>query len=177
MSFTSLLHSAAVANIKVYLAIAAPYTAAGALLLAILALLMIMSLRGRLRRLSLGRSGSLEETLGVLTRDTKDLQEFRGEVEKYLKLAELRLRSSVQGVGLVRFNPFEGQGQGGNQSFAVAFLDEYLNGIVFSTLYARDRVGVYSKPIEKGSSTYELTGEEKEAIERAKSSLVSHKKK
>jgi len=92
-------------------------------------------------------------------------------------LAELRLRSTLQGVGLVRFNPFEGQGQGGNQSFAIAFLDEYSNGVVLSTLYARDRVGVYAKPIEKGISTYELTNEEKEAIERARDTLVAHKKK
>src|SRR6185437_5422797 len=149
--------------------------AAVACLLAIILFFMVLSLRGRLARLSWGRSGSLEETLGILTRDVKELQEFRADVELYLKLAELRLRSTLQGVGLVRFNPFEGQGQGGNQSFAIAFLDEYSNGVVLSTLYARDRVGVYAKPIEKGISTYELTNEEKEAIERARDTLVAHK--
>ena len=71
----------------------------------------------------------------------------------------------------MRFNPFGGT-TGGNQSFAVALLDEKHSGVVFSTLYARDRVGVYAKPVEAGASSFELTGEEREAIEKAKESMV-----
>lgn len=128
-------------------------------------------------RLSLGRSGSLEESLTILSRDMKELQTFRSELEKYLKLAEVRLRGSVQGVGMVRFNPFSGDGSGGNQSFAIAFLDERLCGVVLSTLYARDRVGVYAKPIENGTSTYELTAEEKSAVEKATHSIADNRKR
>jgi hypothetical protein len=87
------------------------------------------------------------------------------------------LKSSVQGVGVVRFNPFSGDGSGGNQSFAVAFLDEGYSGVVFSALYARDRVGMYAKPIEKGKSSFELTAEEKEATAKAKHSIAGRKKK
>ena len=76
-------------------------------------------------------------------------------------------RGAVQGVGLIRFNPFEGKGQGGNQSFALALLDEHHSGVVFSTLYSRDRVGVYGKNVEGGTSSYDLTPEEKAAIEQA----------
>ena len=98
-------------------------------------------------------------------------------MEVYLKHVEVRLQHSTQGVGFVRFNPFPtGGGGGGNQSFAVAFIDEKLSGVVLSTLYARDRVGVYGKPIEKGTSSFELTAEEKEAIEKAKLSLSAHRK-
>ena len=103
----------------------------------------------------------------------RDMQEFKSEVERYLKLVEQRLRGSVSGVGVVRFNPFSTGGQGGNQSFATAFLDEEGSGVVFSTLYARNHVGVYAKPIDKGLSTYELSDEEKGAIAEARRSIAA----
>lgn len=158
-----------------YLDVAAPYLALGAFLLAVLALILLLALRRRFMRLALGRNGSLEESLAVLTREAKEMREFRAELEKYLKLAEVRLRRSVQGVGVVRFNPFT-SGQGGNQSFAAAFLDERGNGVVFSTLYSRDRVGVYAKPVDDGASSFELTEEEKEAIEKARGAIAKPKK-
>ena len=159
-----------------YLQIAAPYAAAAALLIALGCALGMLLLRRRLKRLALGRAGSLEESIGILTRDTKDLLQFRTELERYLKLAEVRLRGSVAGTGLVRFNPFEGQGQGGNQSFAAAFLDEGGKGVVLSSLYARSQLGVYAKPVENWTSTYELTQEEKSAIAQAKEQIASRKK-
>lgn len=161
-------------HVPYYLTIAAPYTATGALILSIGALLFLLSLRRRLLRLALGRNGSIEETISILLRDTKELQTFRIELEKYLKLAELRLRGSLQGIGVVRFNPFSGDGSGGNQSFCVALLDERASGVVFSTLYARDHVGVYAKPVEQGVSTFELTKEEQDAIEKAKKSIAEN---
>lgn len=172
MSFASL--APLWAHIYTYLAAAAPVAAAGALVLACAALAMTLLLRRRLARLALGKNGSLEETITQLARDSKEMKQFRIELEKYLKHAESRLRGSVQGVGVVRFNPFSGNGQGGNQSFASAFLDERGSGVVFSTLYARDRVGVYAKPIENGASSYELTGEEKDAIEKARQAIAKH---
>ncbi len=109
-------------------------------------------------------------------RDMKEFKEFRTELEKYLKLAESRLRGSVSGIGIVRFNPFSGEGQGGNQSFALAVLDEQGSGVVLSTLYSRDRVGVYAKPLAAFASTYELSDEEKQAIERAREQIAKHRK-
>jgi len=155
----------------------APYIAAGALLLSFLLLINTALLERRLAKLTLGRNGSFEESIGMLLRETKEMREFRAEVERYLKLVESRLRGSVSGVGLVRFNPFSADGQGGNQSFAAAFLDEEANGVVLSTLYARNHVGVYAKPLQNGTSTYELSQEEKEAIEKARQSSLRHKKK
>ena len=163
------------ASISLYLSAAAPYAALGALLLAVLGLVLLFLLRRRIGRLARGKNGSMEETIDLLAREMKEMQEFRAELEQYLKFAESRLRGSVQGVGVVRFNPFEAQG--GNQSFAAAFLDERGDGAVFSTLYARERVSVYCKPIEGGSSTFDLTDEEKEAINRAKQSIAKNKKK
>ncbi len=157
------------------LAPAAPLLAAAGFVLSILALILFFLVERRLRKLALGKQGTLEESMEMLTAEAKEMRAFRAELEKYLKHAEARLRTSVRGVGVVRFNPFT-QGQGGNQSFAAAFLDEGYSGVVFSTLYARDRVGVYAKPVEKGASSFELTDEEKEAIVRAKASIAQGKK-
>jgi hypothetical protein len=159
-----------------FLILGAPYIAAAAVLIAFLALISITLVERRLSRLTLGRNGSLEEALAVLSREMKETREFRSEVERYLKLVEGRLRGSVSGVGLVRFNPFAADGQGGNQSFAAAFIDEEGSGVVLSTLYARNHVGVYAKPLINGASTYELSQEEKEAIEQARQSAARHKK-
>lgn len=161
---------------KAYLTLAAPYLALVAVVLGIVLLFMHLSLRRRLARLALGRNGSIEETISILMRDMKEFKEFRSELEKYLKLAESRLRGSVQGVGIVRFNPFTGEGQGGNQSFALCMLDEQGAGVVLSTLYSRDRVGVYAKPLAGFVSSYELSDEEKQAIERAREEIQKHRK-
>lgn len=164
------------ATLTQQLAVATPWVALSALLLAFVALLLLLSVRRRFTRLAMGRTGSIEESVTLLSRDVKTLQLFRTELEKYLKAAELRMQSSIQGIGVVRFNPFSGDGSGGNQSFSIAFLDERHCGVVLSTLYARDRVGVYAKPVEKGTSSFELTVEERDAIEKAKLSILESRK-
>jgi hypothetical protein len=163
------------ATIAAYLTTAAPYLALAACVLALVAVVLELSLRRRFKRLALGRSGSVEESVAIIMRDLKELQGFRVELEKYLKLAEARLRGSMSGLGVVRFNPFGGVGQGGNQSSAIALIDETGTGVVLSTLYSRDRVAVYAKPVEAHTSSYELTAEEKEAIDKAKERVAKIK--
>ena len=164
------------ASLDLTLQVAAPYIAAGALLVSILALSYAIALRIRFKKLLLGRSGSLEESIAVLLRDMKDVRKFRTELEGYLKTAEVRMRGAIAGVGVVRFNPFSGDGSGGNQSFAAALLDEDGSGVVLSSLCARERVSIYAKPVEKGLSSFELTSEEKDAIAKAKQSIANRKK-
>ncbi|MEK7649720.1 MAG: DUF4446 family protein [Patescibacteria group bacterium] len=72
---------------------------------------------------------------------------------------------SVQKVSMVRFNPFSDTG--GDQSFVIALLDGKNNGVVFSSLYTRGQPLVYAKPIEAGTSRYQLSKEETDALARA----------
>jgi len=81
---------------------------------------------------------------------------------------ENAMPQTIRRTGLVRFNPFSDAG--GDQSFSLALLDDRKNGVVISSLYGREINRVYAKPIENGSSTYQLSDEEKEAIARATSS-------
>jgi len=76
-----------------------------------------------------------------------------------------RVHATIQHVGVVRFNPF--RDTGGDQSFAVALLDEDANGVVISSLHNRNDTRIYAKAITGGRSTYTLSAEEQEAIQQA----------
>ena len=65
----------------------------------------------------------------------------------------------------MRYNAFADVG--GKQSFATAILSEDGNGVVISSMYSRERVNVYAKPINNFSSEYELSKEEVQAIKEA----------
>lgn len=72
------------------------------------------------------------------------------------------LSYAVQKVGIVRFNPFGEVGS--NQSFALALLDNYNSGVIILSLYSRDGVRIYGKPIRSGKSEYQLSKEEDQAL-------------
>ena len=140
----------------------------------LIAILLGLHTEWRLYRLSRGKSGkTLEEVIIKNSADIEKFKIFRKEMEQCLETVEKRLDQSIRGVGTVRFNPFKGTGDGGNQSFATAFLSGEENGVVLSTLYTRERVSVYAKPLKDGKSEYELTGEEREAIKKAGERLKS----
>lgn len=75
-------------------------------------------------------------------------------------------RFHLQKISLVRYNPFEETG--GNQSFAVALLNDGGDGVVISSLHARDLTRVYGKPVKAGKAGgYEFSEEEKQAVTKA----------
>jgi hypothetical protein len=75
---------------------------------------------------------------------------------------EERSATSLQHIGLVRFNPFEDTGS--DQSFAIALLDDRRDGVVISSLHGRSNTRVFAKPVEDGSSRHTLSEEEAQAI-------------
>ena len=99
----------------------------------------------------LKRMRGIEENIKKLFKKSKDLRQI--------------CDISITKVGVIRFNPFSDTG--GDQSFAIALLDSKNNGLVLSSLYTRDGNRIYTKPIEKGASTYHLSKEEEEAIKKA----------
>lgn len=134
----------------------------------VLAIAWMFIVEKRLRGLLSGKNGkSLEDTILNLKDRLEKLEEEKSEIKKYLATAEKRLRRSVQGIETVRFNPWKGTGSGGNQSFATAMINEDGNGVVISSIYSRERVSVYAKPILENSSPYELSDEEREAVKKA----------
>jgi len=99
------------------------------------------------------------------------LKELEGLREKVRKNSEgienlkKENKFNFQKIGVVRYNPFTGVG--GDQSFSIALLDANNDGIIITSIYARDGNRVYAKPLKNSQSEYSLSDEEKEAIEKA----------
>jgi hypothetical protein len=94
------------------------------------------------------------------------------ELSKSSDRMERRIKNSIRRLGLVRFNAFEGIG--GEQSFAVALLDEEGDGVVISSLQGRGENRLYAKPVKNWDSSYTLSVEEKEALTQARESDVDN---
>lgn len=140
-------------------------------LIVILAI-MIIRLEYKMKRFLVSKSAqNIDDSLENIHSRAKELESFRRELEDYLKTVETRLRKSVQAVHTLRFNPFKGTGSGGNQSFATAFLNEEGNGVVISSMYSREHVSIFSKPIKKFVAEYELSEEEENATQEARKNL------
>lgn len=138
-------------------------------LLVIILSVWVIIIERRLKKLLSGKNAeSLEGVIGGLGQDIQKLEAWREVTDRYLVGAENRLKRSVQGIETIRFNAFRGNGEGGNQSFAIALLSEQGDGTVISSLYTRDRVSVFAKPIKNYSSELEMTEEEKTAVNRAR---------
>ena len=112
------------------------------------------------------KAKNLEDTISLLEIDIKDLQNAKSKAEKELIDINQKLKKSIRGLETIRFNPFPDQGS--NQSFAIGLLDENEDGVVISSLYSRDRMSVFAKPIKSGNSEHELTKEEREVLKKAK---------
>lgn len=141
--------------------------------LVIILTLWIVFLERRVKNLLAGPgSEHLGDTVKHLRGELETLQAFRVDIERYLQTVEVRLKKSIRGVETVRFNPFKGTGDGGNQSFATALIDEEGNGVVISSIYARDRTSIFSKPIGQYASSHELSEEELDAISKAKAKTI-----
>jgi hypothetical protein len=133
--------------------------ALAALGVAVLSLLYCTVLSRRLRRVR--RTASLRRS------QAPDVAASANGAVDDVDLSELRdlMAHAVQRVGMVRFDAFEDMG--GKLSFAAALLDGEGNGLVLSSIAGRTDSRVYAKPVERGASRYNLSGEEEEAIKRA----------
>lgn len=108
---------------------------------------------------------NLEEMLTTHLKTVNKMFSKTLEIESEYKSARKMAEKSVQKIGVVRFNAFDNTGS--DLSFAVALLDSFGDGVVISSLFARDETRTYAKPVEKGQSSYHLSDEEREAIQKA----------
>src|ERR1035437_4443624 len=88
------------------------------LILAIIAILQSF----RLKQLACGKDGkTLEGTIISLVQRVNFLEENKGKTDGKIENLNARVSRSVRGVETIKFNPFKGTGDGGNQSFSTAF--------------------------------------------------------
>ncbi|MDO8522806.1 MAG: DUF4446 family protein [bacterium] len=128
----------------------------------------IFGVKKNLKKIFKSGNTDMEKVLLELRRNEIAFEEALKEIIKRVKDVEEELPRDLRRVGLVRYNPFSGTGAGGDQSFALALLNESNDGVVVSSLYGREMNRVYAKLIKNGKSNYQLTGEEVQAIAEAK---------
>lgn len=126
----------------------------------------IFYLEIRLKKFFKGSDGgNLEKILTNMLKTIEMLENKTNILENRAERHSEKLKNCIQKTAVIRFNPFKDAG--GDQSFSIAALDDKKNGFVISSLFGREINRVYAKPLKTGESQYQLTEEEKEAIEKA----------
>lgn len=111
-------------------------------------------------------SNSLEAILLNYIDEIKAAKGEMLELRKYSENLNERIELCIQRVGFIRYNAFSDMGS--DLSFSIALLDDNLDGFVLTSIYGREESNTYAKPILKGESTYPLSVEEMQALDRAK---------
>jgi hypothetical protein len=104
----------------------------------------------------------LPQDIGEVVEKLKELEAENKKIKEEIASIKEREQLYLKKPGVVRFNPFPGEG--GNQSFSIALVDQEKNGVVITNFYTKDGNRIYGKPVKQGSSEYALSKEEKQAI-------------
>jgi hypothetical protein len=151
--------------------------AVAAAALALVGLVAVVLLASRLRRLREAQTAIVGDG------DARDLVEHASELER--RLATLagevgdavrrldirdaalteRLDGAITRCGVVRYDAM-GE-MTGRQSSSVALLDSHGTGVVLSSILHREQARLYAKPVVRGQSEFDLSPEERQALETA----------
>ncbi len=71
-------------------------------------------------------------------------------------------------VKIIRYNPYQDMGVGGNQSFSLGIINKNGNGVIITSLYSRERTRVLSKNVVSFQTEQELSEEEKKLLKMFK---------
>lgn len=137
-----------------------------ALWVLILSIVVWRALRHYRQLVNVTGRDKLDGVLDVLLQREKNNEQSITALREQIDRLEKESQTHVQKIGFVRFNPFDRVG--GEQSFALALLNNKNTGIVMNFLYTRDGVRIYAKRVIEGKGQeYDLSTEEKEAIKKA----------
>ena len=123
---------------------------------------------GRRSKAPAGPIEMSEALRGVLTGKARRIERLEQAVRVLNtadKQQQVLIDGSVRHVALLRFDAFEDVG--GRLSFSCAMLDDHRTGVVLTSINGRQETRVYAKPVTEGSSSYNLSSEEAEAIRQA----------
>lgn len=125
----------------------------------------------------MGNGKDLDGMMKKYLDDVSEIKKDNSEIKAYYSKLDNDISSCIQKIGLVRYNAFKNVGS--DLSFAIALLDREDNGVVLNGIYGSDSSNIYAKPIKNGTSSYQLSSEEKYAIEIAeqnKNFMTRHNK-
>lgn len=153
-------------NFQPYIVIGLAFITLILIITNIVTLNSISKLEKRYKRMMRGvNNKNLEElVLDYLEKVDKAKSDTEYMKELY-KLMDSRLKGCIQKVAVVRYRAFEDVGS--DLSFSIAMLNDDNNGVVLTGIYGRNESTTYAKPIDSGISRYELSDEEKTALNNA----------
>lgn len=129
-------------------------------------LVLCLKFRKKLKLLFEGKKvKNMEDVVIQHLRKTEDQEKDIVKLFEQVKELQNISQKTFQKIGTIRFNPFSDIG--GNQSFAVALLDNRNNGFIISSLFVKEGSRVYAKAIKNGQSDFSLSKEEKEVLDIA----------
>ena len=117
----------------------------------------------------LGNGKDIEEDLETYMYRVEKVEKRNNEIANFVKTLDEDLTRCIQKVGMVRYNAFKDTGS--DLSFTLALLDEHNDGVVLNGIYSREMSNIYAKPVKNGTSTYTMSAEEKEAVQKAIDSI------
>lgn len=102
----------------------------------------------------------------LLQNDSQSTKEIEQINKTLIEISE-QVKPHIQKIGFVRYNPFGNTG--GDQSFCLSLLDGRGNGILLTSLHARQQTRIYTKEIinNKPKDDTQLSKEEKDCIKSA----------
>ena len=148
------------------------WTALGAAVVAVLALLVAVGAQLRLSRVRrdfrvLDGDGQTD-IARVAAGQNHRIDRLAAEVARLgaaVETARAEVRQSLRHVAVVRYDAFGDMG--GRLSFSAAIVDDLGDGIVLSSIHARSESRTYAKGIVGGTSSITLTPEEQQALASA----------
>lgn len=134
-----------------------------ALVLAVVALVQIAPMRRKLAPVR--EDGEVMGLLQGVDQDLASVETQMAELYPRIEKIERFLPHAVSRIGVVNYDAFGDIT--GNQSRSMAFLDSRGSGVVLSILVGRSEMLFYTKQIERGKGTEQLSPEEQSAIAKA----------
>lgn len=123
-------------------------------------------MKKRYKKMMTGVDGAnLERMMIGCIDNTKAVADENAKLWEENKAIKELLSKALTKVAIVRFRAFEDMGS--DLSYAVAMLDSHNNGVVLSSIFAREDSRSYAKPIINGTSSYPMTSEEEDALRQA----------
>lgn len=149
-----------------YAAIAVSVVALVALVFAVVGWVSLSRVKRRYRKVFGDNDPqNVERTLANLRERVDHTTEQFDRFSARLDSLELKSGEVLNRIGMVRFNPFDDTGS--DLSFSLAILNDDRDGVVLTSLWGRDEVRLYAKPVDEKASRYALSDEERQAIDLA----------
>jgi Protein of unknown function (DUF4446) len=113
-----------------------------------------------------GGNGSAAGRIGALEDAESSQRAALQRLDQRVRELEALAATDLSRAGFLRYDAFAGSGSG--LSYALALLNRQGDGVVITSIYSRDDTRTFGKPVTGFKPTVQASGEELEAIERAR---------